>query len=99
MQNFRVYLPKTAWTFGLSCNKVKKKRLGIVILGFSVWWISGVKLDLILALRSQFLEYLRETLYKHALEHLEAARPDKKLVICFSSYCKCLTIIDLFEGL
>ena len=33
----------------------------------------GVKYDLILVLRSQFFEYLRQTLYKHALEHPEAA--------------------------
>ena len=29
-------------------------------------------------LRSQFFEYSRETLYKHALEYLEEARPEKK---------------------
>ena len=33
--------------------------------------VSGEKL--ILVLRSQFFEYIRETLYKHALEHLDAA--------------------------
>ena len=49
-----------------------------------------------MVLRSQF-EYLRETMYKHPLEHLEAARPEKKEF--FSSYGKCLTIIDLFEGI
>ena len=38
----------------------------------------SVKDDLILALRSHIFEYLRETLYKRALEHLEAARPEKK---------------------
>ena len=32
-----------------------------------------------LVLRSQFFEYLRETLYKHALEHLEAAGPEKEM--------------------
>ena len=36
-----------------------------------------------LVLRGQFFECLRETLYKHALEHLEAARPEKKWVIFF----------------
>ena len=98
MQRFRVYLPKTAWTFGLLCGKVQKSLLGIVNLGFSVYSISGVIFDLILALRSQFFEYLRETSHEHALEHLEAARPEKTGV--FSSSCsKCLTIIDLFEGL
>ena len=38
----------------------------------------GVKFDLILVLRSQFFDFLRESLYKHALEHLEAAGPEKK---------------------
>ena len=61
--------------------------------------ILGVKFDLILVLRSQFFELLRETLYKHALEHLEAAPPGKKWVIFFSSYSKCLSRFDLFEGL
>ena len=55
--------------------------------------ILDVKLDLILA-RSQFFLYLREILYKHALEHLEASGPAKKWVISFSSYGKCLIIID-----
>ena len=31
----------------------------------------GVKYDLILVLRSQFFENLRETLCKHAFDHLE----------------------------
>ena len=30
-----------------------------------------------LVLRSQFFDFFRETLYKHALEHLEAAGPEK----------------------
>ena len=59
----------------------------------------GVKFGLILVLRSQFFEYLRKPLYKHALEHLEAARSEKKWVIFHSSYGKRLTIIDLFEVL
>ena len=66
---------------------------------FSIYSILGVINDIILVLRSQFFEYLRETLYKHALEHLEAARAEKKWPICFSSYGKRLTTIDLFEGL
>ena len=40
----------------------------------------GVKFDLILVLRSHFFEYLCETLYKHASEHLEAADPENKWV-------------------
>ena len=42
---------------------------------------------------------LRETLHKHALEHLEAARSEKKNGYFFFLYSKCVTIIDLFEGL
>ena len=41
--------------------------------------ILGVKSDLILVLRSQFFEFLREPLHKHALEHLEAAGSEKKI--------------------
>ena len=51
----------------------------LVLLSFRVCLILGVKYDLILILRSQFFEYLRETLYKHAAEHLEAARPENKM--------------------
>ena len=43
----------------------------------------GVKFDLILVSRRQSIEFLRETLYKHALEHLEAAGPETKRVIFF----------------
>ena len=39
----------------------------------------GVNFDLLLVLRSQFFDFLRETFYKHALEHLEAAGPEKKM--------------------
>ena len=45
---------------------------------FSVDSILGVKYDLILVVRSQFFEYMRETLHKYALKHLEAARLEKK---------------------
>ena len=43
----------------------------------------GVKFDLILVLRSQFFDFLRKTLYKRALEHLEAAGPEKKWATFF----------------
>ena len=78
VQNFRVYLPKTAWTFGPLCGKRAKittshrNYLVSVLIRFF-----GVKYDLIVVLRSQFFEYMRETLYKHALEHLEAACSEK----------------------
>ena len=38
----------------------------------------GVQFDVISVLRSQFFDLLRKTLYKHALEQLEAAGPEKK---------------------
>ena len=62
------------------------------------FWALNVKYEFIRILRSQFFEYLRETLYKHALEHLEAARLEK-WGRGGSSYGKRVTIIDLFEGL
>ena len=40
--------------------------------------IFGVNHDLILALRSQIFEYLRETFYGHALEYLQSACSEKK---------------------
>ena len=54
-----------------------------LILVYTRYSILGVKFDLILILRSQFFEYLRETLYKHALEHLEATGPEKNGHIYF----------------
>ena len=45
----------------------------------------GVQFGVVLVLRSQFFDILRETLYKHGLEHLEAAGPEKR-VFFFSSY-------------
>ena len=40
----------------------------------------GVKDDLILALRSQIFEYLRETFHRHDLEsYLEPARSERKM--------------------
>ena len=46
---------------------------------FCVYFTLDVQIDLILVLRSQFFEYLREPLYQQALEHLEAARPENKM--------------------
>ena len=78
--------------------KCKNRGLASQLLRFSVYSILSVKNDLIVVLRSQFFDFLRETLYKHALEHLEAAGPKKKIIF-FSSYNKGLSIIDRFEGL
>ena len=58
--------------------------------------------DLMLVLRIQFFECLRETLYKHALEHLEAVVVQKKNGSFFSHStvnAYLVSIIDLFEGL
>ena len=57
---------------------VQTLRLRIVILGFSVDSILGGIHDLIFNLRGQFFEYLRETLCRHALEHLEAVLVQKQ---------------------
>ena len=40
----------------------------------------GIQYDLVLTLRSEIFECLRETLYRHALEdeHLQSARSEKK---------------------
>ena len=60
----------------------------------------GVRFDLILVLRSQFFDFLRETLYKHALESLEAAGAEKKKGFCFSPTMNAylmVSIIDHFE--
>ena len=76
----------------------KKQGLTSYLLGVSMYSILGFKFDLILVLRSQFFDFLRETLYKYALEHLKAAGPEKKGTF-FSCYRKCLCIIDLFEVL
>ena len=34
VQNFRVYLSKAVWTFGLLCGEVQKSRLGVVVTWF-----------------------------------------------------------------
>ena len=59
-------------------SKCKNHGLASQLLGFGVYSILGVGCDLILVLRSKLFEYLPEPLYKHALEHLEAALSEKK---------------------
>ena len=63
--------------------KCKNHGLASQLLGFSIYSILGVKFDLIMVIRSQFFEFLRETLYKHNLEHLGAAGPEKKMALFF----------------
>ena len=72
------YIMQNTGTFGLLCGKVQKSRLGIVTTWLKCIFDFGLKFDLLLVLRSQFFEYLRETLCKYALERLEAACPEKK---------------------
>ena len=61
----------------------------------------GVKFDLISVLRSQFFDFLRETLYKLALEHLEAVGPEQNgsfvllLTLNAYQYLTSLTVCDL----
>ena len=50
---------------------------------------------LILALRSQMIEYSREKIYRHALEYLEPARSESKKGVFLRQH---LTVIGLFEG-
>ena len=60
----------------------------------------GVKYVLILALRSQIFEYLRETSCRRALGYLEPARSEtKKVKIIFFILRKRLAIVDRIEGL
>ena len=70
-----------------------------IIPSFSMGATLGVKYDVILVLRSQIFEYLRETFYRHALEYLEPARSEKKKKEKKIFLRKHLTIADLFEGL
>ena len=63
--------------------KCKTHDLASYLLGFMCIFDLGRKFDLILVLCSQFFEYLRETLYKHALEHLEAPRSEKQCLFFF----------------
>ena len=74
MQNVSVSLKNGVDILIFFVVNVQKFRLRIVITWFQCRFGLGVKYDLIVVLRSQFFECLRETLYKHALEHLEAAR-------------------------
>ena len=61
----------------------------------------GVKYVLLLALRSQILNFLRVTCYRHTLEYLqvEPARSVKKWKKKKGLFIpKRLTVTDLFEG-
>lgn len=55
--------------------------------------------DLVLIMHSKSFEYWRETLYKHVLGHLEAARSETKLAAKKLLLRKRLIVIDLIEGI
>ena len=55
------------WTFVRLSAKIAAWHCNYLVLVYNS--ILGVKFDLILVLRSQFFDFLRETLYKHALVH------------------------------
>ena len=98
MQNFRLLSLKNSvyiWTCVRSSAKSTAWHRKYLVLVYTWYSISGDKFELILIPHNQFLDYLREPLYKYSLEHLEAARPDKKWVVFFSSHGKCLTIIGI----
>ena len=59
----------------------------------------GVKDDLILVLRGQIFEYLREKKYRHAFQYLQSARSEEKKREKKVFQRKRLAIVDLFEGL
>ena len=69
--------------FDFCAVKCKNHGLASQLLGFSIYSVLGVEFDFKLVLLSQFFEFLRETLYTHALEHPEASGPEKKWVIFF----------------
>ena len=58
----------------------------VISLSFSMELNLGVKNDLILALRSQIFESLRETFCRHALEYLQSARLEKNMQKMLVSY-------------
>ena len=97
----RLFSQKRRGHLALCAVHVQKLRLRIGITWFQCSFDFGRKYDLILVLRSQFFEYLRETLYKHALTHLEGARSEKngKNDLFVKYIRKHLTIIGVFEVL
>ena len=87
------------WTFVRVSAKIMAWHCNYLVLVYTSKY-SNLNIDLLLVLRSQFFEFVSKTLYKHVLEHLGAAGPEKKKVSFFcSSYSKCLPIFDLVEGL
>ena len=65
------------WTFVRYYAKITAWHRNYLVLVYSRFW--ALIFYVVLVLRSQFFEYLHETLYKHVLEHLEAARPEKNI--------------------
>ena len=104
MQSFRVYLSKAAWTFGLSCGKVQKSRLRLVITWLCVDSILGVKYYLIPGTPeygpTQSVVQIFELNFVQICLGAPGSCSFRKQGCFFSSYGKRLfIIIDLFEGL
>lgn len=74
----RAHLLKTAWTLGPFRGTRANSGIASEVLTFSIKSILGVEYDLILITLIQIFGYLRETLYKDALDHLVAARSEEK---------------------
>ena len=91
--------PKRRGHLDRSAVKCINHGLASSLLGFSVYSIMGVKFDLILVLRSRSFEYFARSFAPTCLGAPGSGSSRKKRVIVFSSYGKCLTVIDLFEGL
>ena len=64
------------WTFVRLSAKITAWHCNYLVLVYIRYW--ALNFDLILVLSSQFFDFLRETLYKHALEHPEAVGPEKR---------------------
>ena len=82
--------------------KCKNQGLASQLLGFSIYSISGVKFDLILSIgptQSVLRNLARHSVKHKTLEHLEAAGPQKKWLVFFSSSSKCLPGYPLLTSL
>ena len=68
-----------------------------LVLVYIRFWALNFDLIVVLLVRSQFFEFLRETLYKH--DPGSGWSRKRKVSFFFSSCSKCLSMFDLFEGL
>ena len=72
----RIYVLKTAWSLGVCAENMCNLGSCLVITWFQCR--SGLIVYWIWILRSQLFEYLRETLYTHAVGYLEPAHAETK---------------------